>query len=605
MRCLTESLIAFFVALPFATGLAAQDLSHSLESDDSTDHMEGAEIRQHANERVRWRDPRWQQDPIVHLKLLGINDFHGQLSPRVVAGRPAGGAAVLAAYLKSAAGAAEDGSLIIHAGDQVGATPPNSALLQDEPAISFLNFLTNQYCHDLDLKPRLADWARALLQPRCNVIGTLGNHEFDEGVTEMLRLIEGGNSSKGPFLESPWRGAKFPYVSANVVEAKNGKPLLPPYTIKVVDGVRIGVIGAVLKETPTIVTPTGVAGVSFLDEATSINKYAKELRAHGVHTIVVTIHQGTTQPSYTGATDASVQNLSGTIVDIVKQLDDDIDVVISGHTHSFTNALIPNQNGKQILVVQAFSASTAYDDVDLTISRKSGDVVEKSAAIVTTWGDAGPGLTPDSQVAAMVAAADERVAPLVNQLIGVAVNDLIRMENNAGESTLGNLIADAQRTQTGATFAFMNPGGIRNDITAGEVTWGELFAVQPFANDLVSMDLTGAQIKLLLEQQWQGQGTTPRILKTSGLSYTWDAARPVGDRVVQLLDASVQPLNLSATYRVTVNSFLAAGGDNFVVLKDGTNRVVGPVDLNALVDYIKGLAQPFSASIEGRIKRLN
>ena len=604
MRRVCESLFAILIALPLATAACAQNLSHSLESDDADDRGERAETRQQASERVRWRDPRWQQDPVVHLKLLGINDFHGQLSPRLVAGRPAGGAAVLAAYLKSAAGAAEDGSLIVHAGDQVGASPPNSALLQDEPAISLLNFLANEHCRDIDLKTRLADWARALLQTRCNVVGTLGNHEFDEGVTEMQRLIEGGNSSKGPFLESPWRGAKFPYISANVVESKTGKPLLPPYTIKIVDGVRIGVIGAVLKETPTIVTPTGVAGVSFLDEAASINKYAKELRAHGVHTIVVTIHQGTTQPSYTGPTDPSVQNIGGAIVDIIKQLDDDVDVVISGHTHAFTNALIPNQNGKQILVVQAFSASTAYDDIDLTISRKSGEVVEKSAAIVTTWGDSGVGLTPDTQVAAMVAAADERVAPLVNQLIGVAADDLTRTENAAGESTLGNLIADAQRIETNATFAFMNPGGIRTDIAAGEVTWGELFAVQPFANDLVSMDVTSAQIKLLLEQQWQGQ-STPRMLKTSGLTYTWDAARPVGDRVVQLLDANTQPLNASATYRVTVNSFLAAGGDNFLVLKDGINRVIGPVDLAALVNYIQNLAQPFTAGIEGRINRLN
>ncbi len=605
MRLVTGSLAALLAVLPFATGFADGNHSHSLESDGHDERWDRTEIRQKASERVRWRDPRWQQDPVVNLKLLGINDFHGQLSPRVVAGRPAGGAAVLAAYLKAAAGAAEDGSLIIHAGDHVGASPPNSALLQDEPAISFLNSLANPHCRDFDLPSRrLGDWARAHLQPRCNVIGTLGNHEFDDGVTEMLRLIEGGNSSKGPFLESPWRGAKFPYVSANVVEVNNGRPLLPPYTIKWVDGVRIGVIGAVLKETPTIVTPTGVAGVAFLDEATSINKYVKELRSRGVRTIVVTIHQGTTQPSYTGATDPSIQNLSGAIVNIVKQLDDEVDVVISGHTHSFTNALIPNQHGKQILVAQAFSASTAYDDIDLTISRKSGDVVEKSAAIVTTWGDAGPGLSPDVDVATMVAAADARVAPLVNQLIGVAANNLTRTENAGGESALGNLIADAQRIETNAQFAFMNPGGIRTDIAAGEVTWGELFAVQPFANDLVSMDLTGAQIKLLLEQQWQGQ-STPRMLKTSGLRYTWDAARPVGDRVVQLLDSNAQPLNLAATYRVTVNSFIAAGGDNFVVLRDGTNRVVGPVDLAALIAYIQGLAQPFTASIEGRINRIN
>jgi len=616
MRRLTGSLFALILSVPvaaefFNTQVSAQTIGHSLESDNHEEESfnraairEQAESRDQAKSRVHWRDPRWQHDPVVNLKLLGINDFHGQLSPRLVAGRPAGGAAVLAAYLKAAANSAGDGSLIIHAGDHVGASPPNSALLQDEPSISFLNTLANEYCRDIKLPERVADWARASLQPRCNIVGTLGNHEFDEGVSEMLRLIEGGNSSKGPFLESPWRGAKFSYVSSNVVETKSGKPLLPPYTIKTVDGVRVGVIGAVLKETPTIVTPTGVAGISFLDEATSINKYAKELRMHGIHTIVVTIHQGTTQPSYNGATDPSIQNLSGPIVDIVKQLDDDIDVVISGHTHSFTNALVPNQNGKQILVVQAFSASTAYDDIDLAISRKTGDVMEKSAAIVTTWGDAGPGLSPDVEVAKIVAAADERVAPLVNQLIGVATKDITRTENSAGESTLGNLIADAQRVQTNATFAFMNPGGIRNDITSGEVTWGELFAVQPFANDLVSMDVTGAQIKQLLEQQWQGQ-TSPRILKISGLKYTWDAARPVGDRIVQLLDNNTQAINAATTYRITVNSFLAAGGDNFAVLKDGVNRVVGPVDLAALITYIQSLAQPFDANIEGRILRLN
>jgi 5'-nucleotidase len=603
MRLIALSIASLLAALPLTSSIAHEESGHSLESD-RVDDSDRAEVRQKASERLRWRDPRWQHDPVVNLKLLGINDFHGQLSPRLVAGRPAGGAAVLAAYLKTAAGAAEDGSLIIHAGDHVGASPPNSALLQDEPSISLLNSLANKYCRDVNLRERLADWVRANFQPRCNVVGTLGNHEFDEGTTEMLRLIEGGNSSKGPFLESPWRGARFPYVSSNVIDNKSGKPLLPPYTIKVVDGVRIGIIGAVLKETPTIVTPSGVAGVSFLDEATSINKYARELRERGVHTIVVTIHQGTTQPNYTGPTNPAINNLSGAIVDIVRKLDDDIDVVISGHTPAFTNALVPTQSGKQILVVQAFSACTAYDDIDLSISRKSGDVVEKSAAIVTTWGDEGPGLSPDVGVAKMVAAADERVAPLVNQLIGVATTALTRTENAAGESNLGNLIADAQRVQTAAQFAFMNPGGIRNDIGAGEVLWGELFAVQPFANDLVSMDLTGAQVRLLLEQQRLGLPTA-RILKISGLSYTWDAARPAGSRVVQILDGNGQVLNETATYRVTVNSFMASGGDGFVVLPAGTNRVVGPVDLAALVTYIQGLAQPFNASIEGRIKRLN
>lgn len=585
--------------------LSHGDSGHSIEADQHDERTEGANARSKASERIIWRDSRWRQDPVVRVKLLGINDFHGQLSPRTVGVRPAGGAAVLTSYLKAAAATAEDGALIIHAGDQVGASPPNSALLQDEPSIMMLNALANDGCRSVPHGERLPDWAVANLFSRCNVVGTFGNHEFDDGIDEALRLIYGGNHPNGPFLQSPWRGARFPYVSANVVYAASGKPVLPPYVVRQLDhGVRIGIIGAVLKETPTIVTPTGVAGLRFLDEADAINTYVRKLKLQGVQTIVVTIHQGTRQTSYEGPTDPTRQDVTGPIADIVKRLDDAVDVVISGHSHSFTNALFPNQNGKPILLVQAFSASTAYDDIDLAISRKSGDVVEKSAAIVTTWGDQGPGLSPDVKVAEIVAAADARVAPLVNRVVGATNAAITRSENAAGESALGNLIADAQRASGNSTFAFMNPGGIRDDLNAGEVLWGELFAIQPFANDLVSMDVTGAQIKQLLEQQWLGQ-TSPKILKTSGLTYTWDAARAVGDRVVSIVDAGGNPLDPAATYRVTVNSFMAAGGDGFTVLTSGTNRVVGAVDLDALVDYIEGLAQPFVMGVEGRILRVN
>jgi 5'-nucleotidase len=553
---------------------------------------------------VLWRDPSWKRDPVVNIKLLGINDFHGQLSPRAVGARPAGGAAVLASYLRAASAAAKDGTIIVHAGDHVGASPPNSALLQDEPAISVLNALANKHCRLAGEHRNLPVVLQANAQLLCNVVGTFGNHEFDEGIAEAKRLIYGGNHPQGPFLESRWQGARFPYISANVVDATSGKPVLPPYTVKLIDGVRVGFIGAVLKETPTIVTPTGVAGLAFTDEATAINAAVRELRRQGIESIVVTIHQGIRQNSYEGPTDPSVQNLSGPLVDIVRRLDDEVDVVISGHAHGFTNALLQNGNGKPILVTQAFSASTAYGDIDLSISRRSGDVVEKSAAIITTWGDAGPGLAPDVKVAELVAAADARVAPLVNRIVGVASGAVTRSENAAGESALGNLIADTQRIVTGAQFSFMNPGGIRADLDAGEVTWGELFTIQPFANDCISMDLTGTQIDLLLEQQWSGQ-TSARILKTSGLTYTWDASRPAGDRVVQILDGEGNPRVPGNVYRVTVNSFIAAGGDNFLVLNEGKNRVVGPVDLDALVEHVESLAQPFSAGIEGRINRIN
>ena len=600
----TFRLALLLVAALGGAPASAHDQGHSLEADGNDRRAEGFEARRLAQHRLVWRDPRWRQDPVVRIKLLGINDFHGQLSPRPVGNRLAGGAAVLASYLERAAADAESGALIVHAGDHVGASPPNSALLHDEPSIAFLNLLANDQCFYAGRLARLPAALQPYLQPRCNVVGTFGNHEFDEGIDELLRLIFGGTHEDGPFIESPWRGARFPYVSANVLWADTGVPVVAPYAVQLVGGVRIGVVGAVLKETPTIVTPAGVAGLSFTDEAAAINAAVRKLKAQHVVAIVVSIHQGTTQASYTGSTDPAVQGITGPVVDIVGQLDDEIDVVISGHYHGFTNALVENANGKEILLTQAFSSSTAYGDIDLAVSRRSGDVVEKSAAIVTTWTDEGPGLSPDPDVAELVGEADARVAPLVERVIGTTATALTRAETAAGESTLGNLIADAQRVASGAQFAFMNPGGIRADLDAGEVTWGELFTIQPFSNDLVSMDLTGAQIDLLLEQQWLGQASQ-RILKTSGLTYVWDALAPIGERVTEIRDASGQLLDPAASYRVTVNSFMASGGDNFVVLVEGTDRVVGPVDLEALVDYVTALPQPFSVSIEDRIVRLN
>lgn len=529
------------VSIPFAVSVSAELSpgvihSHSNEADQEDERLSDQPARLRAQERIQWRDPQGQRDPRINIKLLGINDFHGQLAAgRFVGPRPVGSAAVLASYLTSAAASADDGYLIVHAGDHVGASPPDSALLQDEPSISFLNLLANSACRYVDVAR--GPWNLSYLQPQCNLVGTLGNHEFDDGVGELLRLIDGGNHPKGPFLEKKWRGARFPYISANVISKATGEPLLSPFTVRWFSGVPVGIIGAVLKETPTIVTPSGVAGVEFRDEAQAINQYASLLRHLGVKAIVVTIHQGLRQTSYEGPTNPNVQGLTGPIVDIVRQLSSDVDVVVSGHAHGFTNALIANSAGHPILVTQAFSASTAYADIDLAISRKTRDVVEKSASVVTTWADSGPGLSPDPRAATIAAAAAKAVEPLVSRLIGVAQADITVAENAAGESTMGNLIADAQRLRTNAQFGFMNPGGIRQGLLAGEVTWGELFTVQPFGNDLLSMDLTGAQIKRLLEQQWAGT-TPPRILKTSGLTYTWDAARPVNQRVVEVRDAS-------------------------------------------------------------------
>ncbi len=545
-------------------------------------------------------------DSNIHIKILAINDFHGRLSAgRMIGNRPVGGAAVLASYLKAAERGIEHNTLIVHAGDQVGASSPVSALLKDEPSITFMNMLANKYCRykdglDLLSASRSPDLFR---DPRCNMAATVGNHEFDKGVEEMMRLIFGGNNADGPFLEDPWRGALFPYVVSNVVYAKSGRHILPPYVIKNVNGLQIAFIGAVLKGTPGIVTPSAVKGLTFLDEAESINKCIPELRAKHVSAVIVLIHQGGCQTPYQGAT-LQGKNVDGPIVDIVSRLDDKVDVVISGHTHTFINALLKNRRGKDILVTQAYSYGASYADIDLEMDRASKNIVRKSASIVTAYADAGPGLSPDPEVSKLVAAAEIKVGPLIHQVVGRAAADITGEQNSAGESALGNLIADAQRSAFAADIAFTNPGGIRNDIHSGAVTWGALYDVQPFNNCLIKMNLTGRQIYDLLNQQWQ-KGTDEshqRMLQISGLAYIWDSTLPAGSRIVKIFRNGI-PIDPSAEYSVVVNSFLAGGGDGFNVFTNGTGRSTGPVDLDALIAYVRKLPQPLSAQINGRITR--
>lgn len=532
-------------------------------------------------------EPGESSPRMVRVRILAFNDFHGQIiKGRTIADRPVGSAPVLAAYL--AKRAAERPTIIVHAGDLVGASPPQSGLLQDEPAMMFVNRLANSHCS-----------SRRRLDPRCNLVGTLGNHEFDEGLDELLRMIYGGNYPKGPYLEDPYSGAHFPYICANVVYTDDSKPVLPPFVIKVIAEIPVGFIGAVVRNTPAMVDPEGIQGLSFLDEAESINRYAKLLKKLGVETIIAVVHQGGVQDSYQGPTNPAGPELTGKIVDLVTALDDEIDVVISGHTHEFTNALIRNQHGVPILVTQAWAKSVAFGDIRLVIDRQTRDVLFKSARIETTWADAGAGLNPDPEVQEIVDQAEEMTGPIIQQVIAQAAKDILRQPNDAGESALGDLVADAQKTVAGVDFAFMNPGGIRADIAAGQVTWGDLYTVQPFGNAMVKMQLSGKQIHDLLNEQWAGR-TEPKILQISGLTYTWDANRPEHDRIVEVLKDGVL-IDESAYYSVGVIEFLASGGDDFTIFADGKDPVVGGNDLDVLIQYIQSLPQPFSAAIDGRI----
>ena len=474
---------------------------------------------------------------------------------RKVGGKEVGRADYLAAYLEQREATNPKNTLLLHAGDAVGASAPTSSLLQDEPTIEVLNKLGFD-------------------------AGTLGNHEFDKGVNEMLRLVYGG---KNPKTGNDFEGADFPYVAANVIDEKTGKSILPPYVVKRVNGMPIGIIGVALSSTPTIVTPSGVAGVKFSDEAEAINKSVAELHKQGIHAIVVIAHD----PG-TSKTDGT--NAAGDLVDIANKVDSDVDVIFGGHNHAYMNATV---NGK--LLVQSYSYGTAFSDVDLKIDPRTKDIVSKSAEIVTTYHE---GIQPDPVITSMIQKYEAKVAPIVNQVVGNASNPITGVQNAAGESALGDLIADSMLKAMNTDFAFMNPGGIRADLPAGQLTWGDLYIVQPFNNDLVKMDLTGAQIKQLLEQQW---GSQTRMLQLSGLTYSYDSSKPAGSRILQINKADGTSLDMAATYTVTVNNFMADGGDEYFVLKEGKNRTVGPVDIDAFVNYVKTLSNPFTYDIQNRI----
>jgi 5'-nucleotidase len=491
----------------------------------------------------------------VSVQLLSVNDFHGQLD-RVskVNGKEVGSASYLAAHLRKREQQNKH-TLLVHAGDAVGASAPVSSLLQDEPTIDILNAL--QFA-----------------------VGTVGNHEFDEGVEEMMRLIYGGTHPTTGYFA----GANFPYTVANVIDKKTKKQIFPPSVIKEVEGIPIAFIGVVTRTTPVSVMPNGIKDVLFTDEAEAINREVANLKQQGVKAIMVLAHEGGTQDKKTG-------EITGPIADITQQLDDEVDVVFSGHSHTYLNGTIAHK-----LVVQAFCYGAAFASVEVVLDRNTKDVIQKRAEIVNTFHD---GVTPDAQIQKIVDRAMEEVAPITSEVIAQSQKAITRSENKAGESALGNLITDAQRWQMKTNFAFTNPGGIRADIPKGKVTWGDLYTIQPFNNDLIKMELTGEQIARLLQQQFQ-QPSKRQMLKVSGLTFTWS-----NDHVVEIKQSDGTPLVPNQTYTVAVNRFLAEGGDNFTVFTEGKNSVEGPTDLNAFIDYIRQLPQPFSAQIEGRIQRID
>lgn len=528
----------------------------------------------------------------VAVKILAVNDFHGQISEgQSLDNESAGSAPVLASYLSHAANETPGAvTFLALPGDVVGASPPDSGLLLDEPTILFFNEFATGCCAETS----------GSCTESCNIVATLGNHEFDRGVTEMLRKIYGGNGTTSiTHLTDPYPGSQAAYVSSNVIWSENQTTVLPPYVIRNAGGAKIAFIGADTSETPSLTVPGVTDGVTFLNESETINRYIPEIQAQGVHAIVVLLHEGGSQDPYTGPTRENT-TVTGRVAGIVSDLDPDVDVVISAHTHQFTNAYINNSGNNPVLVTQAYSYSRAFADIDLTIDPATDEIVAKSARIVPAYADRYPGTSPDPAAATLLHNADAVVSAQTDTVEAVSTTDILRQTNAAGESALGDLVADSERSSVRADAAFITLGSLRADLKKGNVTWGDLFSVQPFSNQIYAVGMSGSQIRNVLERQWTDP-VPPNSLGISGLVYTYDPSRPAGDRVT---DVSIggEPLNPSKTYRVAIVSFLYGGGDGYTEFSNATLLEPGPLDVDALSAYISALPQPVTVTTDNRIR---
>jgi 5'-nucleotidase len=530
----------------------------------------------------------------VSVQLLGINDFHGNLEPptgsggriQEVAGGPqidAGGAVYLATQLRQLR-EQNPNTLTVSAGDLIGASPLLSALFHDEPTIEAMN--------DMGL-----------------ALNAVGNHEFDEGVVELLRMQRGGCGPDNSCPHGNFEGADFGFLAANVVWKDTGEPIFPPYAIRKFGNIKVGFIGMTLEGTPNIVSASGIQDVDFLDEADTANKYAAELRnEHGVRAIVVLLHEGGVPTPFAGI---DFCNVSGPVTDIVDRTSDAVDLFVTGHTHqpyvcsAANNSLIDGRP-----VTSASSFGRLVTNIGFTLDQKTKDIKDVTAdnTIVRRT------LAPAFDIQQLIDSYNTLADPIASQPVGHISSDIGRTPAASGENPLGNLIADAQLADTddadrgGADIALMNPGGVRADLTFaqspknegdGVVTYGEAFTVQPFNNIVTTNTFTGAQLLDVLKDQWCGPVAEAQVvlLPSSTLTYTFSratataisdtpcagAANPVSNVRINGV-----PLDTAATYQVTTNNFLADGGDGFQSLRAGTNRTSLPdFDVDSLVRYLE------------------
>jgi 5'-nucleotidase len=571
-------------------------------------------------------------------KIIGFNDFHGNLeSPGTfgentgvpAASRPAvGGAAAVAGYV-AALKRQNPLNVVVGAGDFIGATPLISSLFFDEPTIEALNRIGLEF-------------------------NAVGNHEFDQGSAELVRLQSGGcktvngqispNSCKGATVGTPvpFEGAKFKWLSANVISTATNKTLLQPYGIKEFNGVKVAFIGMTFEATPGSVTPTGVAGLQFKNEVATVNALIPELRAQGIESIVVLVHQGGFQSAGPTDINACDGNLAGSeIAKMVAGFDNAVDAVISGHTHAAYNCMLPNSTGRAIPVTSSSAFGRILTEIDITINPATRDIT-KAVAKNTLTANNNAAVPADAALASIISKYKDLVSPLANTVIGAISTQLGNSAvDGACNIPAGSLIADSQLAATqpvalgGAVMAFMNAGGVRSpgfnfaSSAVGEgdgnITYGEAFTVQPFGNSLTTITMNTQLIRDFLEGQFAGcngqsADRTRIALPSAGFKYTWNGANACGARIINaslrtaagtealVTDGVVQ--NPTKTYRVTVNNFMAEGGDGYSTLTRGTNRIGGAQDIDALSAFLAGFKAPnaynlSAVALDGGTPRIN
>jgi 5'-nucleotidase len=523
------------------------------------------------------------------IQILGLNDFHGNIEPPnpvtwSAAGEERqaqlGGAARLGATLAQLR-RGQPNTITVAAGDLISASPLVSAYFLDEPTVMALNRL------GLGL-------------------ASVGNHEFDRGTVELKRVQNGGcekNTLREPCqLDRPFEGAKFTYLAANVFD-EQGETLFPGTALREFGGVRLGFIGMTLKETGILVSPGGTRGYRFADEAETANALAAKLRAEGADAVVLLIHQGAdVRPAYNTA---DCPELSGDILPILDRLDPQIRLVVSGHTHQAYVCRRPAADGSMRTLTSAGRYGYFVTDIRMAVDPATDRVLSITAENKPVEAAAGE----QADIAAIVRRYAEATAPVAARVVG-RLEGSLDWDGRDTDSPLGNLIADAQLAATrdpargGAQIAFINSGGVRARFTPaadGSVTYGQIFALQPFGNCLVVLEMTGADLRRLLEQQFaDASPATIRqslLIPSAGFTFSYDRSQPAGRRVIAMaLDG--RPIDPAATYRVTVNNFLASGGDGFSVLAASRPVADAGPDLDALEAWIaRGVQVPATGRV--------